>query len=147
MNNTYSQRRKEAEALIGLLAERFPKTFFVYEGRRRPLKVAIHLDILATLDGAISTDELSNALGTYCSNTGYLRGLRTGAPRIDLDGKPVGTVGDREEVYAKVRLMARNKAKTAGKPAPPASPSPKRLSLADLKAVGAARRQKEPVAV
>ena len=31
-------------AAIVLLAERFPARFFVYEGRRRPLKIGIHND-------------------------------------------------------------------------------------------------------
>ena len=30
---------------ISALAARFPKTFFVYERRRKPLKIDIHLDL------------------------------------------------------------------------------------------------------
>jgi len=55
-------------AVIALLAETFPKCFSVYQPRRRPLKLKIHLDIRAALDGAITPLELHKALGIYCSN-------------------------------------------------------------------------------
>jgi len=57
-----------ATAAIALLAETFPKCFSIYEARRRPVKLKIHLDIQAALDGAITPAELHKALGTYCSN-------------------------------------------------------------------------------
>lgn len=37
--------RAEIAAVIALLAERFPKTFFVFERRRRPLKLRIDMDL------------------------------------------------------------------------------------------------------
>jgi len=54
--------------VIALLAETYPKCFSVYQGRCRPLKLKIHLDIQAALDGAITPLELHKALGIYCSN-------------------------------------------------------------------------------
>jgi ProQ/FINO family len=39
-----------ATAAIVRLAELYPKCFSVYEGRRRPLKIGIHKDILAAAD-------------------------------------------------------------------------------------------------
>ena len=50
-------------AAIALLAETFPECFSVYEGRPRPLKIGIHLDILAAVNGALTPLELSKALG------------------------------------------------------------------------------------
>jgi hypothetical protein len=50
-------------AVIAVLAEMFPKCFSVYEGRRRPLKIGIHRDIGAALDGAVTPAELHRALG------------------------------------------------------------------------------------
>jgi hypothetical protein len=38
-------RSPEINATIALLAERFPKTFAVFERRRRQLKFGIHKDI------------------------------------------------------------------------------------------------------
>jgi ProQ/FINO family len=42
------------EAVILLLAERWPAAFKVHEGRRKPLKVGIHLDVMAAIDGAVT---------------------------------------------------------------------------------------------
>jgi sRNA-binding protein len=136
-------------AAIALLAETFPRCFSVYEGRRRPLKIGIHKDILAAVDGALTLPELSKALGAYCSNHVYLGHTRKGAWRLDLDGKPAGTVTADEEAHAKATLVgirAKKEARAATAPAAaqPATPQPpKRLSLADLKAAALARRHSE----
>src|SRR5262245_58633476 len=135
-----------ATAAIALLAELYPKCFSVYEGRRRPLKIGIHNDILAAVDGAITPLELGKALGIYCSNRAYLGHTRKGAWRLDLDGKPAGTVTADEEAHAKATLAgikAKKEARTATvkTAAQPAIPQPpKRLSLADLKAAALARK-------
>jgi sRNA-binding protein len=125
-----------ATAAIALLAETFPKCFSVYEGRRRPLKIGIHNDILGAVDGALTPLELSKAMGAYCANSAYLRSSQEGAQRIDLDGNPAGTVTADEEAHAKARLAARK----AFKPTTSEPPVPKRLSLADLKASALARK-------
>src|SRR5215469_12355201 len=52
----------EIAARIVLLAEWFPKTFFVYERRRKPLKLRIDMDLQTVLDGAITPSELHRAL-------------------------------------------------------------------------------------
>jgi len=85
-------RQQAVAAVIALLAELYPRCFSIYEGRRRPLKIGIHKDIQAKLDGAITADELHKALGAYCSNPVYLSSTRKGAWRLDLDGKPAGVV-------------------------------------------------------
>jgi ProP effector len=135
-----------ATAVIALLAKTFPKCFSVYERRRRPLKIGIHRDIKAALDGAITPADLHKALGIYCSNPAYLGHTRTGAWRLDLDGKPAGTVTADEEAHAKATLAgikAKKEARTAAvkAAAQPAIPQPPgRLSLADLKAAALARK-------
>jgi ProP effector len=144
MNET-KKLRETAAAVITLLAERYPKCFSVYEGRRRPLKLKIHLDIQAGLDGAITPAELHKALGIYCSNQAYLSNTRTGAWRLDLDGKPAGTVTADEETHAKATLAGikakKARTATAKAAAQPAIPQPPgRLSLADLKAAALARK-------
>jgi len=135
-----------ATAAIALLAELYPKCFSVYEGRRRPLKIGIHKDILAAVDGALTPLELSRALGIYCSNPAYLGHTRKGAWRLDLDGNPAGTVTADEEAHAKATLAGirtKKEVRTAAAKATaqPAIPQPaKRLSLADLKAAALARK-------
>jgi sRNA-binding protein len=44
-----------------MLAERFPACFFVFEGRRQPLKLKIHLDIAEQMP-EMSAPEISLAL-------------------------------------------------------------------------------------
>jgi len=135
-----------ATAAIALLAELYPRCFSVYQPRRRPLKLKIHLDIQAALDGAITAAELHRALGLYCSNEAYLGNTRKGAWRLDLDGNPAGTVTADEEAHAKATLAgirAKKEARTAAAKAAaqPAILQPaKRLSLADLKAAALARK-------
>src|SRR5262249_3720722 len=87
-----SERSATVQAAIALLVEAFPKTFFMYERRRLPLKLGIHLDILAVMAGVITPEELSAALRYYVSNDGYLRACRQGAVRIDLNGQSAGEV-------------------------------------------------------
>jgi ProP effector len=139
-----SRRQKRAQAVaaaIALLAETFPRAFFVYQGRRRPLKLNIHLDIQAALDGAITPTELHRALGAYCSNPFYLDHARKGAQRLDLDGKPAGAVTDDEEALARAKLahIRTKKAARAATAKVQATPA-KRSSLADLKAAALARK-------
>jgi len=122
-----------------LLAERWPQCFAVYERRRRPLKTAIHLDVLAALDGAITPAELGIALRVYVGNAAYLRGLLCGAWRIDLDGKPAGAVTAEQEADAKSKLAAIAAKSAARKQAAQPAP-PKRDGLAALRE--AARRRK-----
>jgi len=98
--------RAEIAAVIVLLAEWFPKAFFVYERRRKPLKLRIDLDLQAIVNGAITPAELYRTLRCYCGNEGYLRGTLKGAWRIDLAGNPAGAVTDDEEANAKQRLAA-----------------------------------------
>jgi hypothetical protein len=48
-----SDGTKEEEgmsAIINMLVEKFPNAFFIYEGRRKPLKLKIHHDILEVMD-------------------------------------------------------------------------------------------------
>jgi sRNA-binding protein len=134
------------QAALALLAEAFPKTFFVYEQRRRPLKIGIHLDILAVMDGAITPKELVNALRYYVGNEGYLRACREGAARIDLSGKPAGEISAQDAAHAVSQLTVRRLRQAARKKlaqpesAKPES-NPQRLGLAALKALGRARAQ------
>lgn len=122
-------------AVYALLAETWPNCFSIYEGRRRPLKIGIHHDILAALDGAVSAEELSEALRCYVSNRVYRSRLIEGATRIDLDGQPTGKVTEKDALAAKPKA-----AKRAPAAAIPTAAPVKRLGLADLRAAAQARK-------
>ena len=83
-------RRARIAAVIELLCERFPQAFSRHTPR--PLKVGVYADVLAALGDAVQPRDLQSALRAYTSNARYLRALAAGACRVDLDGKPTGTV-------------------------------------------------------
>jgi ProP effector len=118
-------------AVIELLCERYPRTFFQYERRRVPLKVGIHRDILAELDGAVNELELSSALRVYTGNRVYRDRLRVGATRVGLNGEPAGSVTQEQARFAAKRNTA---------PPNPTPPAIKRLTLQDLKAAALKRK-------
>jgi sRNA-binding protein len=78
---------KQLDEVIALLVARFPNTFAVFQERRKPLKLKIHLDLIAALGEG---EHVNAALGYYCRNIGYQRALKPGAARIDLEGNEAG---------------------------------------------------------
>jgi sRNA-binding protein len=138
-----------AHDTIEALADMFPACFSVFQGRRRPLKIGIHNDLIAALAGAISEKEARLALAVYTGNPAYLRACcNVGAARVDLVGNKVGSVDlaaathakqrldqqrdkrkRREEAMAQAKAAAEAKARNAG-----------RIGLADLRRAAQARR-------
>ena len=93
-------------AVISLLAEKWPCCFSIIESGRRPLKLGIRDDVLAALGGAISAGKVSAALRSYVSSPEYQRRLVHGAWRVDLNGRPAGTVSQEDEAHARAQLAA-----------------------------------------
>jgi ProP effector len=87
-------------ATIALLAERWPKTFSVYDARRQPLKLHIDIEIRAALGDTVPGADLSRALTHYTHSLAYLDRCRAGAARIDLDGNAVDTVTEAQAARA-----------------------------------------------
>ena len=157
-----SKKRARSKAVISVLAAKFPKCFAVPDTRRRPLKVGIDADLLAALRGSIRRTELIGALAMYCSSEGYLERALTGSWRVDLEGKPAGTVSADDEKHAKAKRASirirREAVMAAAIPQAAASrargpalapkaetgPGPKRLSLADLREAARRRREGAP---
>jgi ProP effector len=135
----------KVEATIAMLAARFPKAFSVYETRRKPLKIGIDADIIARTPDILLADLIA-ALRCYVVNAGYLARSVEGAPRIDLDGNPVGTITPDQARNASIRHAAILRKRYARKVSKRAeaqakAPPPKRLDgLAKLKAAARARR-------
>ena len=155
--NHASQKNGDAQAVIMRLAELCPKAIFVYEGRRRPLKIEIYEDLAAKVAGSITPDEVKLALRAYTRNPGYLRAMARGGPRIDLEGNPAGMITAEQTASAAKGVAAHWARKAARKaaarlacsssetsaPAPiPETPSgSKRLGLADLRQLAQARKR------
>lgn len=150
--------RKDIDAAIELLCERFPHAFIMFERKRVPLKIGIHGDIVAILGDTLDHNLLGPALRFYTANLYYRRAQKEGVARIDLNGEPAGTVSEADALSAARDVAGRMAALQARKrstppvtaapasapetvpPAPPPSP-PKRDGLASLRE--AARRRKE----
>jgi sRNA-binding protein len=132
-------KRKEAVEAIAVLAERFPAAFFVFEQRRRPLKIGVFDEIVGAASD-LDIRRLKLAVRLYTSAVGYQRSLVEGAPRIDLAGAQVGAVTAEEAAKAQERvkaLLARRKARWLAaqanklKPAPTPTPMPTPVKKGD----------------
>ena len=140
-----STTRNSADAALALLCERWPKCFFMFPGRRLPLKIGIHKDIP---DGLIEPKILRLAFRLYVNNPGYLNAMRLGVARVDLNGEVAGTVDENDAKNAQARLAGTRKAKESReqKHKPPAPtpkakpPAPQRDGLASLREAAAKRR-------
>jgi ProP effector len=109
-------------SLIVALAERFPLAFVLVK-QRRPLRVGVCKDIIATCPD-IDAEQLSRALGWYTNGVGYLTNLKEGTARIDLDGAQAGVVTAAEAEGARARLKAlfKRRRKQAKAAAPKGAP-------------------------
>ena len=146
-----SLKREQIDQVVELLAREFPKTFFTYERKRVPLKIAIHLDIIAALGpSGIDRKLLGQALKLYTGNLHYRMAQKAGSPRLDLNGLPAGVVSDADartaakDVAAIKAILAQQKlrkpqAEPEINPAP-SPPPPERDGLSALRA--AAQRRK-----
>src|SRR5690554_6194438 len=76
------------QALLAEWYQRYPGAFF--KGHTRPLKVGIH-EALAEQE-PWPEKLVRRALACYVNLPRYLKAVREGAERIDLDGKPAGQV-------------------------------------------------------
>jgi ProP effector len=151
------------DATLALLCERFPRCFFHYERRRRPLKIGIYHDLIAALDGAVDAKLLSKMLWVYTFNVYYRQAQTAGAARIDLDGNAAGEVtpaeaanaaktlagmlkAQRRKCLKKQNALTRQKqsaAPLADSPVPqqPTPATPRRDGLAALKAAALQRKR------
>jgi ProP effector len=90
----------DARPIISTLGATFPKAFFQYERRRKPIKLGIHRDIAALLP-TLSTKEIGAAMGAYVHNHFYRSACtKAGAARIDLNGDAAGVVTPEEAADA-----------------------------------------------
>jgi ProP effector len=104
MGNHYV--RQEVEGAIELVCELYPKAFFANAGKRHPLKNDIVTDLVK--DGVgVAPELLRQAIDWYQSSFGYQMALQAGVKRIDLNGRPVGTVTETEQNVARKYIAER----------------------------------------
>jgi ProP effector len=156
--------RPDPRITIELLAAKFPRTFFVNGGERKPLKIGITNDLIAA-ELKFSGTNIRLALRAYASSPGYLSAMQEGAVRVGLDGEPAGIVTEDAAMHAgrkraalEARVAPRQEirqsnaipseiASCASSPAPADAPAgPKKLGLADLKQAWQRRQAKQGAA-
>jgi ProP effector len=79
------------------------------------LKIGIRAEVEVAAAGAITPIEIEAAFDLYTRRPGYLRALKEGVVRVDLDGNPAGVVTAIEAAHARrhiERLEARASART-----------------------------------
>ena len=74
----------------------------VFAGRFEPLKVGVHLDLAER--SPATPMEIGAALRVHCRSMAYLRRIRAGADRRDLDGNVCGVVTAEEAALAKADI-------------------------------------------
>lgn len=106
------------QALLRQWYKRYPHAFFT--GHTKPLKVGIHQDLAQCEPW--SGKLIRRALANYVNLPRYVKSMREGAERIDLDGNPAGKV-DKE---AARHASERRKDKQDSNPSKQAPPSENR---------------------
>jgi len=108
-----TEKLTDTNAILAYLYETFPLCF-IAEGETKPLKIGLFQDLAERLadDSKVSKTQLRIALRRYTSSWRYLKGLKSGAQRLDLDGQPCGELEQEHIEHAQATLKeSQNKAK------------------------------------
>lgn len=94
-------KRTSTKDIIAYLTEKFPQCFSI-KGPVNPLKIGIFQDLAERLkdDETVSKTRLRQALRHYTSSWRYLKVIKVGSFRIDIDGKKVSEIDDEQANYA-----------------------------------------------
>ncbi|WP_339934447.1 ProQ/FINO family protein [Vreelandella glaciei] len=109
-----SAQTPSPHALLNQWYERYPKAFF--KGHTKPLKVGIHQDLAEREEWPNKL--IRRALANYVNLPRYIKAVRIGAERVDLDGLPAGKVDKEAAQHASEK---RGEKRDNGAPKPPHS--------------------------
>ncbi len=118
-------KRTSTKEIIAYLTEKFPACFSL-KGEVKPLKIGIFQDLAEKLAGdeTVSKTRLRQALRHYTSSWRYLKAIKVGVARVDVDGQKVAEIDEEQAQYASKTLKESqekfgnkiNKDKAAKKP-------------------------------
>ncbi|WP_394132010.1 RNA chaperone ProQ [Shewanella maritima] len=124
-----TEKLTDTNAILAYLYETFPLCF-IKEGETKPLKIGLFQDLAERLadDSKVSKTQLRVALRRYTSSWRYLKGIKAGVQRVDLDGNDCGeleqehiehaqTTLKESQEKAKAKRMAQAPKKSGKKPA------------------------------
>ncbi|GAA0782221.1 MULTISPECIES: RNA chaperone ProQ [Pseudomonadati] len=103
----------DTNAILAYLYETFPLCF-IAEGDTKPLKIGLFQDLAERLadDSKVSKTQLRVALRRYTSSWRYLKGVKAGVQRVDLDGNDCGELEQEHIDHAQSTLKeSQDKAK------------------------------------
>ncbi|GIU04399.1 RNA chaperone ProQ [Shewanella morhuae] len=128
-----TEKLTDTNAILAYLYETFPLCF-IAEGETKPLKIGLFQDLAERLadDSKVSKTQLRVALRRYTSSWRYLKSVKTGAQRVNLDGEPCGELEQEHIDHAQAMLkesQEKAKAKRAAQaPKPAAKKAPKKVT-------------------
>lgn len=95
------KKLKNNKEVVAYLAAKFPACFSL-DGDAKPLKIGIFEELAQRLedDESVSKTRLRTALRHYTNSWRYLRAMKAGGKRIDLDGNEVGVVEEEHQSHA-----------------------------------------------
>lgn len=98
-------KRISTKDIINYLTEKFPECFSV-KGKVKPLKIGIFQDLAEKLsdDETVSKTRLRQALRHYTSSWRYLKAIKLGASRVDVDGNEIAIIDEEQANYASKTL-------------------------------------------
>ncbi len=94
-------KRLSTKEIIAYLAEKFPKCFSI-DGPAKALKIGIFQDLSEKLieDETVSKTRLRQALRHYTSSWRYLKAVKLGNFRVDIDGNDSAEIDQEQADYA-----------------------------------------------
>ncbi|WP_028766877.1 MULTISPECIES: RNA chaperone ProQ [Shewanella] len=100
-----TEKLTDTNAILAYLYETFPLCF-IAEGETKPLKIGLFQDLAERLadDSKVSKTQLRIALRRYTSSWRYLKCVKAGAQRIDLDGNECGELEQEHVDHAAATL-------------------------------------------
>jgi ProP effector len=98
-------KRISTKEIITYLSEKYPSCFSL-KGPVKPLKVGIFQDLAEALadDEKVSKTRLRQALRHYTSSWRYLKSVKVGTFRVDIDGKDVMEIDQEQADFASKTL-------------------------------------------
>lgn len=115
-------------ALLNQWYERYPKAFF--KGHTKPLKVGIHQELAEREEWPNKL--IRRALANYVNLPRYIKAVREGAERVDLDGQPAGKVDKQAALHAAEKRGDKKNNEQVRKAPPkptPVAPKPRQMAV------------------
>lgn len=101
-----ARRRARSQACISILTENWP---LLFNSDYRPMKLGVFRDILADISARnlpYAIPQIQHAMYLWVARVSYLRSVRDGEERFDLNGQPAGGIDDKHREHAITQLKA-----------------------------------------